>query len=48
VAEGRSTKEVAAMLFVSAKTVEGHLSRIYVKLGIHSRSALARKLSAAP
>jgi DNA-binding CsgD family transcriptional regulator len=48
VAEGRSTKEVAAMLFVSPKTVEGHLSRIYVKLGIHSRAALARELSAAP
>jgi DNA-binding CsgD family transcriptional regulator len=46
VAEGRSTKEVAATLFVSPKTVEGHLSRIYAKLGIHSRAALARKLSA--
>jgi DNA-binding CsgD family transcriptional regulator len=46
VAEGRSTKEVAASLFVSPKTVEGHLSRIYAKLGIHSRAALARELSA--
>ena len=46
VAEGRSTKEVAATLFVSPKTVEGHLSRIYTKLGIHSRGALARELSA--
>jgi DNA-binding CsgD family transcriptional regulator len=46
VAEGRSTKEVAATLFVSPKTVEGHLSRIYAKLGIHSRAALARELSA--
>ena len=46
VAEGRSTKEVAATLFVSPKTVEGHLSRIYTKLGIHSRTALARELSA--
>jgi DNA-binding CsgD family transcriptional regulator len=47
VAEGHSTKEVAATLFVSPKTVEGHLSRIYAKLSIHSRAALARKLSAA-
>ena len=47
VAEGRSTKEVAATLFVSPKTVEGHLSRIYTKLGIHSRAALARAVSAA-
>ena len=46
VAEGRSTKEVAATLFVSPKTVEGHLSSIYTKLGIHSRTALARELSA--
>jgi DNA-binding CsgD family transcriptional regulator len=45
VAEGRSTKEVAAALFVSPKTVEGHLSRIYAKLGIHSRTALSRQLS---
>ena len=45
VAEGRSTKEVAARLFVSPKTVEGHLSRIYAKLGVHSRTALARELS---
>jgi DNA-binding CsgD family transcriptional regulator len=45
VAEGRSTKEVAATLFVSPKTVEGHLSRIYAKLGIHSRAALAREVA---
>jgi DNA-binding CsgD family transcriptional regulator len=47
VAEGRSTKEVAASLFVSPKTVEGHLSRIYAKLGVHSRTALSRELSEA-
>jgi DNA-binding CsgD family transcriptional regulator len=45
VAEGRSTKEVAASLFVSPKTVEGHLTSIYAKLGIHSRAALSRELS---
>jgi DNA-binding CsgD family transcriptional regulator len=45
VAEGRSTKEVAAALFVSPKTVEGHLSRIYAKLGVRSRTALSRQLS---
>jgi DNA-binding CsgD family transcriptional regulator len=47
VAEGRSTKEVAAQLFVSPKTVEGHLSKIYAKLGVHSRTELAHRLSAA-
>jgi len=45
VAEGRSNKEVAAALFVTAKTVETNLIRIYRKLGIHSRAALAHKLA---
>ncbi len=42
VAEGRSNKEAAAALFVTPKTVETQLSRIYAKLGIHSRAELAR------
>jgi DNA-binding CsgD family transcriptional regulator len=45
VAEGRSNKEVAAALFVTAKTVETNLSRIYAKLGIHSRTELARRIA---
>lgn len=45
VAEGLSNAEVAASLFVTRKTVEGHLSRIYTKLGIRSRTALAHVLS---
>jgi len=44
VAEGRSNKEVAATLFVSVRTVEGHLAKIYGKLGVRSRTALARRL----
>ena len=44
-AQGGSTKEVAAALVVSAKTVEGHLSKIYAKLGVHSRAELAHRLS---
>ena len=44
VAEGRSNKEVAAALFVSVKTVEANLSRVYAKLGIRSRGALANRL----
>ena len=44
VAEGRSNKEAAAALFVTPKTVETTLSRIYAKLGIHSRTELARRL----
>lgn len=44
VAEGHSNKQVAAALFVTTKTVEGNLSRIYAKLGIHSRTELARRM----
>jgi DNA-binding CsgD family transcriptional regulator len=42
VAEGRPTREVAALLFLSPKTVEFHLSRIYRKLGVRGRTELAR------
>ena len=48
VAEGRSNKEVAASLFLSAKTVENNLSRIYAKLGVRSRAELARSLRGHP
>jgi DNA-binding CsgD family transcriptional regulator/tetratricopeptide (TPR) repeat protein len=44
VAEGRPTKEVAGVLFVSPKTIEKHLTRIYAKLDVHSRAELAHKL----
>jgi DNA-binding CsgD family transcriptional regulator len=44
VAVGHSNKQVAAALFVTTKTVEGNLSRIYAKLGIHSRTELARRM----
>jgi DNA-binding CsgD family transcriptional regulator len=40
VADGRSNKEVAAALFVTVKGVEAHLSRIYRKLGVKSRTEL--------
>ena len=41
VAEGLSNREVATQLFVSPKTVEYHLTRIYSKLGIRTRAELA-------
>jgi DNA-binding CsgD family transcriptional regulator len=44
VAGGMSTKEAAAALVVSPKTVEGHLSRIYAKLDVRSRTQLAQRL----
>ena len=40
VAEGRANKQVAAALFLSEKTVEHHLSRVYAKYGVRSRAEL--------
>jgi DNA-binding CsgD family transcriptional regulator len=42
VAEGLSNQEVAARLFISPKTIEVHLGHIYDKLGVRSRTCLAR------
>ena len=44
VAEGRTNREVAAALFLAERSVAGHLSRVYAKLGVRSRTELARKL----
>ena len=44
VAQGRANKEVAAELFLSEKTIEHHLSRIYAKAGVRSRTELAAML----
>jgi DNA-binding CsgD family transcriptional regulator len=43
--EGHTTREAAAALFLSPKTVEYHLRHVYQKLGISSREALADALS---
>jgi DNA-binding CsgD family transcriptional regulator len=43
-ASGMTNRDVAAALFISPKTVEVNLSRIYRKLDIHSRAELGRRM----
>jgi DNA-binding CsgD family transcriptional regulator len=46
VADGRTNREIAAALFLGERTVASHLTRIYAKLGVRSRTELARRLHA--
>jgi len=45
VGSGHSNQETAAELFMSVKTVEANLTRIYRKLSVRSRTELANRLS---
>jgi DNA-binding NarL/FixJ family response regulator len=47
-ASGMTNKDIASTLFISPKTVEVNLSRIYGKLDIHSRVELYRKFESRP
>jgi len=44
VAAGHTNREVASALYLSARTVESHLTRVYAKLGVSSRNALASQV----
>jgi DNA-binding NarL/FixJ family response regulator len=44
VASGMSSRDVAATMFISLKTVDHNLTRIYRKLGIRSRAELGRRI----
>ncbi len=45
-AEGLTSREIADRLYVSPRTAENHLQRVYTKLGITSRTQLALRLAA--
>jgi len=45
-ASGLTNRQVAAQLFISPKTVEANLARVYRKLGLHSRAELGARLAA--
>jgi ATP/maltotriose-dependent transcriptional regulator MalT len=44
VAQGCTNRQIAGQLFMSPKTVEAHLSRIFTKLGVTSRTGVASHL----
>jgi DNA-binding CsgD family transcriptional regulator len=44
-ASGLSNREIAQRLYVTTRTVEGHLTSVFRKLGINSRAELRRCLA---
>ena len=47
-AAGITNREIARAVFISEKTVEAHIARVYRKLGIRSRAELGARMAAIP
>ena len=47
VALGRTNKEIAAELFLSEKTIENHMTRLFAKLGVSRRAEVAKAVGRA-
>jgi DNA-binding NarL/FixJ family response regulator len=45
VAQGRTNREIAEQLVLSARTIDAHLRNVYAKLGVRSRVELARTVA---
>ena len=42
VADGRTAREIATQLFISARTAEHHIQHVYTKIGVSGRAAATR------
>jgi DNA-binding NarL/FixJ family response regulator len=47
IADGNTNREIAAELFLSEKTVEGYVSKVFAKVGVSSRAAVGARLERA-
>ena len=48
VGQGKTNRQIAGELFISEKTVEGHVAKLFDKLGVSRRAAIAAALEVPP